>query len=168
MGIYRSPLTLATLEAIFQRQGWHYQLIRGRLVSSFDGVLMVLSVDEEREIVLIEVPLVPGRGMQGYLEPAAEAEADAALFMTAANYQLALGAFSRDHHDGEIRYECNIPVLGTLLSDAQLKLAIIVAVSAVAAYAPTINELLTGRVPLWQALAQLDTNGGGTPPAMAV
>lgn len=167
MGIYRSPLDLTTLEAIFRRQGWHYQIAEGRLATSFDGVVMLLAVDEEREIVLIEVPITPGRGMSGYIEPRPEAEAAVAIYLLAANYQLALGAFSRDHHDGEIRFECNIPVLGTLLSDAQLQLAILVTVAAVASFAPTINELLTGRIPLWQALVELD-GGGGNAPAMAV
>lgn len=168
MGVYRSSLDLPTVEAIFRRKGWHYQLIEGRLVTSFDGVVMIFTVDEEREILLMEVPLVPGRGMPGYIEAHTEAEASAAIYLLAANYQLVLGSFTRDHHDGEIRFECSIPVLGTLLSDTQVQLAVLIAVAAVASFAPTLNELLTGRATLWQALAELDGGSGGTPPAMAV
>lgn len=162
MGPYHPGLTLAAIEMIFQQQHWRYRIIQNRLVTLFHSVLMVLTVDEQREILLLDVPLVPGAGMAGYVPARPDAEASAAIYMLAANYQLALGGFERDHHDGEIRFACSIPIASSMLSPSQLNAVIVVAVAAVGMHGPVINALLTGQVPLHLALAHLD--GGALPP----
>ncbi|MBF6589596.1 MAG: YbjN domain-containing protein [Ktedonobacterales bacterium] len=167
MGQYRPSLNLETVETIFRRHGWHYEVIESHIVTAFDDVLMVIGVDEAREILLMWVPLVPGKGMQGYVPVRPEAERDAALYMMAVNYQLALGAFTRDHHDGEIRYEVSLLLLGSALSDAQLEASILITVAAVTHHAPVINNILTGRTTVKQALDDLDS-GHRSGNAMAV
>jgi len=152
---------------IFRRRGWHHDVIENHIVTSFDDVLMVIGVDEAREILLLWVPLIPGKGMQGYVPVRPEHESDAAVYMMAVNYQLALGAFTRDHHDGEVRYEVSLLLLGSTLSDEQLEASILITVAAVMHHAPVINNLLTGRTTLKQALDDLDT-GHRSGPAMAV
>jgi hypothetical protein len=167
MGRQQPALTLQSVEAIFNRRGWHHDVIEQHIVTSFDNVLMVMGVDEAREILLLWVPLVPGKGMQGYVPVPPENESAAAVYMMAVNYQLALGAFTRDHHDGEIRYEASLLLLNSGLSDEQLEASILIAVAAVMHHAPVINNLLTGRTTLQQALDDLDT-GHRSGPAMAV
>jgi hypothetical protein len=167
MGLQRTRLTLQTVEHIFQRHGWRYDILRNHIVTGFEGVPMLISVDEGREILLMTVPMVPGRGMQGYRPTRPEAERDTAVYLGAVNYRLALGAFTRDHHDGEIRYEVSVPVSGGILSDEQMEQILTIAVAAVTLRAPTINALLSGRTTLAQALAELD-RGSGAPPAVAV
>ena len=72
-----------------------------------------------------------------------------------ASQALLLGGFTRDV-DGEIRYECSLFVRGSALSDEQLIGAIVIAVAAVQRHTPVLEELLSGRMPLAQALTQLD------------
>jgi hypothetical protein len=167
VGLYRTSLTLQTVEEIFRRRNWHYEVVDQHIVTSFDNVLMVLGVDEAREILLLWVPLVPGKGMQGYVPVQPQHESDTAMYMMAVNYQLALGSFTRDHHDGEIRYEVSLLLLNSGLSDEQLEASILISVAAVMHHAPVINNLLTGRSTLKQALDELDS-GHRSGPAMAV
>lgn len=167
MGLQRVRLTLQTIEHIFQRRGWRYDISRGHIVTGFEGVPMLISVDEGREILLLIVPIAPGRGMQGYRPTRPEVERDAAVYIGAVNYRLALGAFTRDHHDGEIRYEVSVPVAGGILGDEQMEQILTITVAAVTLRGPTITALLSGRTSLAQALADLDS-GSGAPPAVAV
>lgn len=167
MGPYRARLTLDTVEQIFSRNGWNYEVIENHLITGFDDVPMILAVDERREILLLLVPLVPGRGMAGYRPARPEAERDVAIYMGSVNYRLALGAFTRDHRDGEIRYEVSVPVTGSALSDELLKQVITITVAAVTQRAPTIVALREGRITLPRALAQLD-EGQEIPPGMVV
>jgi hypothetical protein len=166
MGLYRSPLTLETVEAIFKRHNWRYEIVDEHLITVFDGVPMAITVDAEREIVLLEVPLIPGAGMAGYRAAKPEHIANACIYITAANFQLALGAFSRDHHDGEIRYESSMGAAAAVLTDEQLWQMIEVAHAAVSIRAPTIIALLYGRTSLKQALDEMDQED--VPPAQVV
>jgi hypothetical protein len=167
VGPHRAQLTLDTVEQIFDHNGWRYEVIENHLITAFEDVPMILFVDERRGILLLFVPLVPGRGMQGYRPARPEAERDVAVYIGSVNYRLALGAFTRDHSDGEIRYEVSVPVADGNLSDELLRLVIAVTVAAVTQRAPTIFALREGRVSLQQALTQLDS-GQDIPPAMVV
>lgn len=160
------PVSMADLEAIFGRHQWRYEIVQGHMLTGFNGVPMVFSIEDEREVVLLQIPLVPGKGMQGYHPVAPEAEADACVYLMAVNYRLILGAYTRDHHDGEIRYEVSIPVVGSFLSDEQVEHAILVAGSTVTLHAPVINAILTRQMSLAQALALLD-RGMAAPPTVA-
>lgn len=166
MGLYRSPLTLATIETVFKRHNWRYELVDEHLITVFDGVPMAFTVDSDREIVLLEVPLVPGAGMTGYRAAKPEHISNACIYICAVNFQLALGAFSRDHHDGEIRYESSMGGAAAVLTDEQLWQMIEVAHAAVSVRAPTIIELLYGRTTLKQALDEMDEED--VPPAQVV
>lgn len=169
MGLFRGPaLTLEVVEGIFHRHQWRYERVKGGgILTSFEHVVMLLTVDEERETVLIQVPILAGRGMAGYRRVQPSAEHDACVFLMARNFQLLLGAYGRDHVDGEIRYSSAVPVSGTFLSDEQLEHAILASVGTVTRDAAVLNALLTGEMSLHQALAQID-RGQGPPPAMVV
>lgn len=168
MGYDPAALTLTTIAALFDRQGWRYQIIENHLVTVFDGVPIVVDVDDERAIVMLQTPIAPGRGMPGYLPASAEAERDAAIYMLSVNYRLALGAYTRDHQDGEIRYEISFPAAGASVSEEQILHAVSVIVATMLSHAPVVNALLTSRISLRQALDQLERGQGGLPPAMAV
>jgi hypothetical protein len=160
VALFRGPaLTLATVEGIFQRHEWRYTRIESGLLTSFERVMMVISVDEERETVIVQVPILAGKGMPGYrrLQPAVEH--DACVYLMARNFRLLLGGYGRDHNDGEIRFTISVPVSGTYLSDEQVEHAILAAVGTVTRDAPVLNALLTGEMQLHQALAQLDRDG---------
>jgi hypothetical protein len=166
MGLYRSPLTLETVENVFKRHDWRYEIVDDHLITVFDGVPMAFTVDSEREIVLLEVPLVPGAGMTGYRAARPEHISNACTYICAVNFQLALGAFSRDHHDGEIRYESSMGAAAAVLTDEQMWQMIEVAHAAVSVRAPTIIAILYGRMALKAALDELDQED--LPPAQVV
>jgi hypothetical protein len=167
VGLVFQSVRLATIEAIFQRHNWRYQLLEDHLFTVFNDVPMFFSVEEDREIVMMQVPLVPGKGMEGYTPAQSGAERDAAMYLMSVNYRLALGAYTRDHRDGEIRYEVNLPMVGSILSDQQIEHIILVAGTTVTIHGPIINSILTGALPLQQALSGLDRTHN-LPPELAV
>ena len=148
-------LSLDAVEEILQRAGLRYQVTNDHVLLIADGVPIVIGVSDNAGVVLLQVPMRPGKGMQGYVPARPENEANTAIYMLAANYRLLLGAFTRDV-DGEIRYECSLFVRGSTLSDEQLIGAVVIAVAAVQRHTPVMEELLSGRMPLTQELAQLD------------
>lgn len=155
MGPSRSRLTLAAIEQIFRRRGWRYEVARGLIVTAFRNVPMLLGVDEQRGLVAVLAPVIPGRGMQGYTQPRPGTERDLATFLEAINYRLALGSFVRDPRDGEIVYVASIPASGSTLTDEMLARLIASAVGAVSVFAPVFKALLSGRITLSQAMAGL-------------
>jgi hypothetical protein len=163
MGPQRARITLDAVEQIFRDNSWRYELMEGILLTGFASVPMFFSIEEDREILRLEVPVAPGRGMPGYRPARFDAEREIGIYLSALNYQLALGSFTRDHRDGEIRYESSIPVSSRMLATEQLLQLIEVAVAAVSIRRPTIVGLLTERVPLQQALAELDDTQGDIP-----
>ncbi len=167
MGPHRARVTLGAIEQIFRGNSWRYELMEGILLTGFASVPMFFSVEEDREILRLEVPVAPGRGMPGHRPARLDAERDVGIYLSALNYQVALGSFTRDHRDGEIRYESSVPMSSGMLTTEQLLQVVEVAVAAVSVRAPTIVGLLTGRVSLQQAFAELDESQGGLP-AMVV
>lgn len=168
MGPIRRPtLTLASIEAIFQRHQWRYTRMEDGLLTSFENVTMVFFVDEERQTAIVQVPVVPGRGMTGYRPLRPSAEHDACVYLMGRNFYILLGRYCRDHLDGEIRFTVAMPVSGSMLVDDQLEHAILASVGTVTRDAAILNALLTGAMPLAQALARIDT-GDGPPSAMVV
>jgi hypothetical protein len=137
------------------RQEFHYEIVQGHILTNAEGIPMIIGVNPNTEIIFMQVPLRPGAGMEGYRAAKPENEANAALYMLAANYRLLLGGFTRDI-DGEIRYESSIILKGGVLGDEQVIAAMAVAAAAVMQHAPVIDALLGGRVSLSQAQAQLD------------
>lgn len=157
MALFRGPaLSLAVVEGIFQRRQWRFTRVEDTLLTSFEHVTMLITVDEERETVIVQVPILPGRGMTGYRALNPSAQHDACVYLMARNYQILLGNYGRDHHDGEIRFSVAIPVSSSFLSDEQLEHAILASVGTVTRDANILNALLTGEMPLHQALRQLD------------
>ncbi len=163
MGPSRSRLTLATVEQIFRRRGWRYEVTRGLIITAFRNVPMLVGVDEQRGLVAVLAPVIPGRGMQGYTQPRPGTERDVATFIEAVNYRLALGAFVRDPRDGEIVYVASIPATASTLTDEMLARLIATAVAAVSVFAPIFKGLLVGRVSLKQAMDALDADGDDPP-----
>lgn len=167
MDIFRGPaLTLEVVEGIFQRRQWRYTRVEDALLTSFEHVTMLITVDEERETVLVHVPVMAGRGMAGHrpLNPAAEH--DACVYLMARNFQILLGNYGRDHRDGEIRFSVAVPVSSSFLSDEQLEHAILASVGTVTRDANILNAVLVGEMPLHQALRTLDD--GDSPAAQVV
>jgi hypothetical protein len=168
MAYFRGPaLTIETVESVFKRREWQYTRVQNGLVTSFEHVLMLLAVDEERETVLVYVPIVPGKGMEGYRRVPTALEHDACVYLMARNFRLLLGGYSRDHTDGEIRFTIAVPVSGTYLSDEQVEHAILASVGTVTRDAGILNALLMGEMQLHQALSQLD-RGDEPPHSMVV
>lgn len=167
MGPHRARITLAAVEQIFRDNSWRYELTEGILLTGFASVPIFITVEEDNEILRLEIPVAPGRGMPGHRPARVDAERDIGIYLSALNYQRALGSFTRDHRDGEIRYESSIPVSSGMLATEQLLQLIEVAVAAMSVRGPTIVGLLTGRVSLQQALAELDDTQDDLP-AMVV
>jgi hypothetical protein len=168
MAYFRGPaLTIETVESVFNRREWQYRRVQNGLITSFEHVLMLLMVDEERETVMVYVPIVPGKGMEGYRRIPETIEHDACVYLMARNFRLLLGGYARDHADGEIRFTVAVPVSGTYLSDEQIEHAILASVGTVTRDAGVLNALLTGQMQLYQALSTLD-NGDEPPHSMVV
>jgi hypothetical protein len=163
MGPQRARITLGAVEQIFRDNSWRYVLMEGILLTGFASVPMFLCVEEDHEILRLEVPVAPGRGMPGHRPARLDAERDIGIYLSALNYELALGSFTRDHRDGEIRYDSSIPVSSGMLATEQLLQLIEVGVAAVSVRGPTILELLAGRVSLQHALAEVDDSQGDLP-----
>jgi hypothetical protein len=156
LGLVFQSVTLANITAIFDRHNWKYRVVDNHLMTAFNDVLMFFGVEEEREIVMLQSPIVPGKGMQGFVPAQPAAERDVAVYLMAVNYRLALGAYTRDHRDGEIRYEISVPLVGSILSDEQIEHMVLVTGTTVTVHAPIINSILTGATPLQEALNALD------------
>jgi hypothetical protein len=152
---------------VFRRRAWRYRRVDEGLITSFENVAMVLQVDEERETVLLHVPIVAGKGMPGYRRTSPALEHDACVFLMARNFQLLLGGYGRDHADGEIRFSIAVPCSGAYLSDEQIEHAILASIGTVTRDAGILTAVLTGEMQLHQALAHLDS-GDGPPHAMVV
>lgn len=162
-----SALTIETVESVFKEREWQYRRIGNGLLTSFERVVMVFAVDEERETMLVYVPVLPGKGMEGYHHIPPTLEHDACVYLMARNFRLLLGGYSRDHLDGEIRFTIAVPVSGTYLSNDQVEHAILASVGTVTRDAGILNALLTGEMQLHQALTQL-TRGDEPPSSMVV
>jgi hypothetical protein len=155
MGIFQYQLTLDDVERIFQRHGWSYRMEEELIFSVFENVPMVFLADSELNVLMLFSQIVPGAGARGAIAASPEHAQSAQTYLLAANYRLALGGFSRDHRDGEIRYECS-QVIPELLSDDHLQILIASATGAVQRHGPAIINLLLGRAALPQALAELE------------
>jgi hypothetical protein len=154
-----APADLALMDqvkAIFDRQGWTYQERGGALITVAEDLPIIFGMDEELRIVHLFVPMVPGKGMQGYVATRPEAELSTAVYLLTATYRLPYGAFTRDHRDGEIRFESSLLVADAAPTDEQIAGLLVTAVAAIAQHAETIFGLYTGRTTLKQALADLD------------
>lgn len=147
---------LGTLSAVFEHQHWPYQVQGDALVTAAEGLPVLYITDEELGIIHLFVPMVPGRGSDGYVPIKPDAELSAAVYLLAADFRLPYGAFTRDNRDGEIRYESSLLVADAKLSDEQVAGMMVMAVAALAQHGPTVLELLKGRTSLKQALARLD------------
>src|SRR5262249_52003048 len=121
-----------------------------------EGLPLIFTVDEEDGILHLLLPIVPGRGQQGYVSVRPEAEMSAAVYLLTANYHFPYGAFTRDHRDGEIRFESSLLVARATLPPEQVAGLMVFAIAAVAAHVPVICGLLRGELSLKQALAKLD------------
>jgi hypothetical protein len=149
-------LTVEKLTALFESQGWPYQTQGDVLLTVAEGLPLLFTVDEEDGILHLFLPIVPGRGQQGYVSVRAEAEMSAAVYLLTAGYRFPYGAFTRDHRDGEIRFEASLLVADATLTGEQVAGMMVFAIAAVATHVPVIFGLLRGELSLKQALAKLD------------
>lgn len=155
-GLAGTGSSLDSLIAVFERQHWPYQVQGDALITVAEGLPVLFVVDEEYSIIRLFLPMVPGRGTDGYVPIRPEAELSAAVYLLAADYRLPYGAFTRDNRDGEIRYEASLLAADAAVTDDQIAGMMVFAVAALAQHAQTIIELLKGQVSLRQALSRLD------------
>jgi hypothetical protein len=155
MGFFEYELTLDDVERVFNRFGWGYQRDDGLLFSVFDNVPMVFLADSDLNILMLFSLVVLGEGVRGAIAASPERARDAQTYLLAANYHLTLGGFSRDHSDGEIRYECS-QVVPEPLGDDLVHIMVLAATGAVTRHGPMIANLLRGHATLPQALADLE------------
>ncbi len=149
-------LTIEKLVRVFQGQGWPYEAHGDALLTVAEGVALLFTVDEEHAILHLLLPIVPGRGQEGYVAVRPEAEMSAAVYMLTSNYRLPYGGFTRDHRDGEIRFEGSLLVADATLTAEQVAGLMVFAIAALAIHVPVIFGLLRGEIALKQALARLD------------
>jgi hypothetical protein len=149
-------LTIEKLVAIFQSQGWPHETRGDVLLTVAEGVPIVFTIDGENGILHLFLPVAPGRGQQGYVAVRPEAEMSAAVYMLTSNYRLPYGGFTRDHRDGEIRFECSLLVADATVTAEQVAGMMVFAIASLSIHGPVIFGLLRGEVSLKQALARLD------------
>ncbi|HEX6122923.1 MAG TPA: hypothetical protein VFY89_07175 [Ktedonobacterales bacterium] len=155
MGFFAYELALDDVERVFQRYRWGYRREEELLFTVFDHVPMVFLADADLNVLMLFSQIVPGEGARGAIAATPERAQSAQAYLLAANYRLTLGTFSRDHRDGEIRYECS-QVVPEPLSDDLVHIMVIAATGAVTRHGPTIIRLLRGQTTLPQALAALE------------
>src|SRR5262249_4337628 len=109
MGSARLPLTIAIIERIFQRNRWRYELVRGRILTQFNGVPMLIGVDARREIVVLVTPLYMAD--EGHRLGRAR-EQDIDTFLAAVNYVLPFGTYVREVATNNILYILSIAAEG--------------------------------------------------------
>jgi hypothetical protein len=149
-------LTIEMLARLFERQGWPYEASGDALLTVAEGFPLLFTVDEEHGILQMLLPVLPGRGQQGHVAVRPEAELSAAVYLLTINYRLAYGGFTRDHRDGEVRYESSLLVADATLTAEQVAGMMVYAVAALATQVPIIFGLLRGELSLRQALGRLD------------
>jgi hypothetical protein len=149
-------LTIEKLAAIFQSQGWPYETRGDALLTVAEGLPLVFTIDAENGILHLFLPVAPGRGQQGYVAVRPEAEMSAAVYMLTSNYRLPYGGFTRDHRDGEIRFESSLLVADATLTAEQVAGMMVFAIASLTIHLPVIFGLLRGETSLKQALARLD------------
>jgi hypothetical protein len=152
MGRGRATLTIGDIERIFRRRGWRYEMQNGRLISRFDGVPMLLGIEEDHQVVVIVVPLYIA-GANRHASQAHEREVD--TFLAAVNYEVQVGAFVRDTRTGDIYYTVGIPTSNGHIDDETLAEGIALAVNTVQALGPIVDGLVKGTVTLNAALDSL-------------
>jgi hypothetical protein len=149
-------LTIENLAGLFESQGWPHQTRGDALLTVAEGVPLLFTIDEEHGILHLLLPISPGRGQEGYVPVRPEAEMSAAVYLLTINYRLPYGAFTRDHHDGEIRFDSSLLVADAALTAEQVAGMMFFAIAALATQMPIIFGLLRGEISLKQALARLD------------
>jgi hypothetical protein len=144
-------ITIASIERIFQRQRWQYEMSNGRVVTSFEGIPMMLGVETGGQAVIILVPLyVPG-GASARASKAHEQDVDS--FLGAVNRDLTLGSYIRD--GGSIYYMLGLAMDDGQLSDEELAGAIAYVVGVVKSFGPIVKAIAEGQVSLEDALDAL-------------
>jgi hypothetical protein len=149
-------LTIEKLASVFQSQGWPYETRGDVLLTVAEGLPLVFTIDAENGILHVFLPVAPGRGQQGYVTVRPEAEMSAAVYMLTSNYRLPYGGFTRDHRDGEIRFEGSLLVADATLTAEQVAGMMVFAIASLSIHGPIIFGLLRGEISLKQALARLD------------
>jgi len=152
MGSARFPLTIAIVERIFQRNRWRYELVRGRILTQFNGVPMLIGVDARREIVVLVTPLYMADDGD-HLGRARGQDID--TFLAAVNYVLPFGTYVREVATSNILYTLSISAEGGVVDEDELKGAVAFVVSTIKTFGSAVDALVKGLLTLDQALAAL-------------
>jgi hypothetical protein len=147
---------IETLAQVFKSQDWPYEASDDALLTVAEGIPLLFTADEENRILHLLLPILPGRGQEGHVAVRPEAELSAAVYLLTINYRLPYGGYTRDHRDGEIRYESSLLVADATLTAEQVAGMMVFAVAALATQVPIIFGLLRGELSLRQALGRLD------------
>jgi hypothetical protein len=143
-------ITMADIEAIFQRHRWSYARTEdGHLATSFDGVLILLMLEPEGVVKLAAMVFQATGSERGAMQARAAA---VDTFLDAVN-RVELGgrfAFDRDH--AAVFFSTAVRLVGGPGDDLRLGQAIAFTVSAVRAVGPVVRDLVRGRLSLTQAL----------------
>src|SRR5262245_31763442 len=152
MGSARLPLTIAIVEQIFQRNRWCYELVRGRMLTQFNGVPMLIGVDARGETIVLVTPLYladKGDRLGG------SREQDVDTFLAAVNYVLPFGTYVREVASSNILYTLSISAHGGAVDEDELKGALAFVVSTIKTFGSAVDAMVKGLLTLDQALAAL-------------
>jgi hypothetical protein len=147
-------ITTADLEAIFRRHEWSYALTNdGRVVTNFDGVVILLSIEAGDQVMLASVAFHATATERRAMQARAR---DLDTFLGAVNRAETDGRFEHDRERATIFYSTAVSLTGEPFDDVRLGRAIALTVSAVRAIGPIVRGLVRGQVSLQQALAILN------------
>jgi hypothetical protein len=165
--MFGNQVTTGLIEQYLDRHGWRFHQSVGE-ASEQQGMVMTgwMGADGNAHTMLID-PIVEKRCLSFRVPHVASAPMDSTaadrlsgllMLMTYVNYQLILGGWAYDPHDGEVAFTLGIPIDDGKLSFDAFEHCVRVAVVSVEATADTLRSLIDGRRPpaevLREAMAQ--------------
>lgn len=114
--------------------GWHSEFVDETRV-------MFVALDHQKNTMLVAVPAVVSAPQQ---EMPIGQLADVLMALGFANFALPMGGFAYDPRDGEIRFECGVPIDGATLTFEQFAHILNTSVTAVSYWAPRLNAVAGG------------------------
>jgi hypothetical protein len=133
-----------TVTAYLDKRAWSYEP-RGRFIvspvaSDAGSWTMYFELREDDE-QLVVYSLIPAR-----VPP--DRRTSVAVFLTRANYGLAIGNFELDLDDGEVRYKTSVDVEGTSLDEPLVDHLLLANIVTVGRYLSALESVIAGSDPI--------------------
>lgn len=148
-------VTTASIEQIFRRRGWPYRLESGFIVTSVEGVPLVIGVAGNGQDVMIGAPVYVARGANLRAFQAHIGDLDTFLSHFAAQMAGSMRfEITRDHDS--VLFRTIVRLSGGAQDDAQLAQGIVFTVAVAQALRPLVEGIVHGQISAWQAIDILD------------